>query len=831
MLFRLFSNMKLLKKLLKNNSIKTRGSLLIAATLFGNFFNFAYNAYLGRAISIEDFALISLMGSFLGLADIPINALGRSVTHKSAFLLGKYKRPAQKFWLSTRKRAFLVSLLITLGWLAITPFLQKYFHLESMMPLFAIAPIWIFGILSSVDGGYIKGNLMFGYLAVVSIVEALLRFIIVFWLANLGLGKYVYFSLPVSSFSTLLLVAFFASRLKKNNNNSEKRNSTAFPFKFFTSTAMTKVSATVYLTFDVILAKHFLPAEQAGQYALLSLTGKMVYFAGSLFSQFILPLVSHKEGEGTNSHKTFFKLLCGTFLASFSAYTVVGLFGNYTLQFLFGEKVAPIIPYASAYAGAMVAFTISTNIVAYHQIRNQYLLPFMSFLLAMSQLLLINLFHESIGDIANVMVGLGFASLLIIGTLHFMHDRFMIFLSNVNDFVDLFKPFSVKSKGTRILILNWRDTKHLWSGGAEVYIKSLADEWVKMGHHVSIFCGNDGKSKRNEVVNRVHVIRRGGFYTVYLWAFLYYAFKLRKNFDVIIDSENGIPFFSPLYSRKAIVLLIHHVHQEIFMTHLNFPFSHVAKFLEGKFMPFVYKKSIVVTVSKSSKEEIVKAGISRDDNIQIVNPGIRLSVTNVGKTKHPTFVYLGRLKPYKNVDIAISAFSKVHKIEPTSKLIIAGEGDSMKSLIEQTNNLGLENYVEFLGKVSEKKKQLILAQSWVALQPSTVEGWGITVLEANAHGTPVIASHVNGLKDSIIHGKTGLLVKVKSVSELEKAMLKLVNDRALRKSTSKNAYEWAKEFSWDRNANSFYQILSQSLEKKSERKIFPNLSLPTLNRN
>jgi glycosyltransferase involved in cell wall biosynthesis/O-antigen/teichoic acid export membrane protein len=732
-----------------------------------------------------------------------------------------------------RKKSMTISLGIAFLWVLLVPFMQGYFHLDSALPLLAVAPIWIFGILSSVDGGYIKGNLKFGSLAIVSVLEALIRFVVVFILAQNGFGKYVYVALPISSFSTFACVAYLAKKLKKETKVVELEEKNSFPYKFFATTALTKISATVYLTFDVILAKHFLPADQAGQYALLSLAGKMVYFAGSLFSQFILPLVSHDEGKGESSSLVFLKLLFGTFLASFAAFVVIGFLGNYTMPLLFGQKVLPILPLISWYAGAMVAFTVASNIVSYHQIKSQHLLPVVSFILALLQLVLISVFHKDMASIAYVMVFLGFTSLAVALILHLIHDKFMIILNNFLDFLNLFAPSNIKleEKGTNILIFNWRDTKHLWAGGAEVYIQELAKRWVNNKNSVTLFCGNDGLNPRNQTIDGVNIVRRGGFYTVYFWAFLYYVLKFRGKYDIIVDSENGVPFFSPLFTRKPVVLLIHHVHQEIFMEHLKFPFSYIAKFIEGKFMPFVYKNNQVITVSQSSMEEIVKSKIAKKERVSIINPGIEVHISKGQKSKYPSFIYLGRLKSYKNIDVAIKAFKDVSIKRNEARLSIVGEGESMVGLMKLTKKLGVDSKVNFFGKVTDKKKVELLARSWVALQPSQVEGWGITVLEANASGTPVIASKVNGLKDSIVDKKTGVLVEVRNVKALQEAMVKLIDDTKYREKLTKNAIAWSKKFSWSVSASKFEDIIEMSIANVSKRSFLPNLKLPVFNRN
>ncbi len=395
-------------------------------------------------------------------------------------------------------------------------------------------------------------------------------------------------------------------------------------------------------------------------------------------------------------------------------------------------------------------------------------------------------------------------------------DKSLIVLSNLRDLGGLFIPGKkVKGKGLRVLVFNWRDTKHAWSGGAEVYIQELSKRWAQEGNSVTLFCGNDGQSSRNETIGMVNIIRRGGFFTVYLWAILYTIFKFRNKYDVIIDSENGIPFFTPLFTRKPVILLVHHVHQEIFIEQMKFPMSHIGRFIEGKVMPLVYKNHQVITVSESSRREIVKAGIASEERVQIVNPGIEMPTKKFKKTDFPSMIYLGRLKAYKNVDVAIRAFATVAKRFANARFYIVGEGDTLGSLRDLVVKLGLEDKILFLGKVSEEEKIRLLSQSWFAVQPSTVEGWGITVIEANSCRTPVIASDTKGLRDSIVDGKTGILVKLKDTKAFSRSIKKLIVNQRLRDLASKEAYKWAKQFSWEESSRSFGHILFQEHEKRT----------------
>ena len=160
---------------LKKNQLQTKSLLLITATIVGNVFNFLYNAYLGRKASLEDFGLISLIGSFLYVTQVPFSSLSRSITHKSAFLLGQYNAPITSFWRKYRGINYWISLITAIIWLAITPILQNFFHADSLIPFIMFTPVWVIGTVSAVDRGFLTGNLLFVSLAIAGVSEAVAK--------------------------------------------------------------------------------------------------------------------------------------------------------------------------------------------------------------------------------------------------------------------------------------------------------------------------------------------------------------------------------------------------------------------------------------------------------------------------------------------------------------------------------------------------------------------------------------------------------------------------------------------------------------------------------
>ena len=369
----------------------------------------------------------------------------------------------------------------------------------------------------------------------------------------------------------------------------------------------------------------------------------------------------------------------------------------------------------------------------------------------------------------------------------------------------------------RILIFNWRDIKNPEAGGAEIYLHEQAARWVKKGCEVTLFCSAFPGCKKREIIDGINIVRAGNKYSVYFMAFLYYLFKFRNKYDIIIDAENGIPFFTPLYSSKPKVLLIHHVHKDIFFKELPFPLALIGYFLEMKLMPLIYKKVNIITVSKSSKEKILEYRLTKKP-VEIVYNGLGKAWIDkkIKKSRKPLVVYLGRFKKYKSIDILIKAFIKVNHLIPESKLLIIGKGDQEKNLKKLIKKNKMEDKIKICNalNMSEEEKINKVGKGWFAVNPSFIEGWGVTIIECNALGLPVIGSNVSGIRDSIKNGKTGLLFEYGNVDELSKKIILLIKNNKKRKELSKNALKWSKKFSWDKSAEKFLEILKRINAKK-----------------
>ena len=787
----------------------TGATLLVVALMTANFLNFVFNAFLGRHLEFEQFGILTFFNTVISLIIIFFAGLSSTVNHRTAYLNGKYGHEAGALFTKfVRNKSLYAAGACAVLWAVLSPFISNAFRIDDVIGVLMFTPVFVFATVVMVNKGYLQGNLNFVSVAIIVLAEALMKLMAAAALIFLGFENWVYLSIPFSFLCVFVLSSFLT--LNKLGI-AQGVNHFRFPKRFYSAAVVTGLSSAVFLSVDVLLAKYYLDPVVAGEYSLLSLVGKMVYFLGSLLNGFMITFVSHDSGEHKDPSQTFRRLFTAALVLTTLGVVAVGQFGYLTVPILLGDKALNIIDFLPIYTLAIGLFTVASSIVTYHLAREHYSFSVAS--LALSLLMGVGIIfnHDSIGEIVNVIFYTSVTSVLLISFLHAIQKNTKFILANMVDLLNLFKPLekqeALKDGSKRILIMNWRDTKHSFAGGAEVYIHELAKRWVKDGNQVTWFCGNDGNIPHNETIDGIRIVRRGGFYFVYVWGFIYYLTKFRGRFDVIIDCQNGIPFFSPIYAKEKIYCLLFHVHQEVFNKYLPKPLAWFASVLENRAMPYVYKNVRFMTISESTKSDMERLDI-KGKGIEVVFPGVDLGEMQPGdKNVNPTVLYLGRLKAYKSVDVLIRSFVEVVKKIENAKLLIAGSGEEEANLKALAADFGLDDNIEFLGRVTNEQKILLLQRAWVFVNPSLMEGWGITTIEANACGTPVVASDVPGLRDSVNNPHSGFLVSHGDDKALALKLVELLGNNELRDKMSANAFAWSQKFDWDHSAKKGLAVL------------------------
>lgn len=379
--------------------------------------------------------------------------------------------------------------------------------------------------------------------------------------------------------------------------------------------------------------------------------------------------------------------------------------------------------------------------------------------------------------------------------------------------------------GSHVLFLNWRDQRHPEGGGSEVYIERVAAEMVARGYRATMFCQAHANAPAEEAKrDGVQVLRRGGRHTVYLFAALVYlvgtlgfgplsARRLGRP-DLIVDVCNGLPFLSRLYARRPVIALVHHVHREQWPVVFGPVLARVGWWIESRLAVRVYRTCRYVTVSESTRRELSGLGVD-PTRIDVVHNGTPPVIgPPLPRTAHPTALVLGRLVPHKRVELAMRATALLSLELPTLELVVAGQGWWEEPLRRLAADLGIEHRVRFTGFVSEEDKHELLCRSWLALMPSIKEGWGLTIVEAAAHGTPSVAFRsAGGVSEAIIDGETGTLVD--DEVDFLRAVRRLLRDADRRAAMGNAARTYAQRFTWAASGAAFADLISGQLSAAS----------------
>ncbi|WP_068250712.1 glycosyltransferase family 4 protein [Janibacter corallicola] len=372
---------------------------------------------------------------------------------------------------------------------------------------------------------------------------------------------------------------------------------------------------------------------------------------------------------------------------------------------------------------------------------------------------------------------------------------------------------STRADGLRVLYLSWRDRENPEAGGAETFTERTSEVLTQLGHHVTLFTAAfPGASPRTRHGD-VDVVRRGSRFGVYLHG-LWHVLRHGRDYDVILDVQNGVPFWAPLVTRTPVVNVVHHVHRDQWKVVFGPFLSRLGWFLESRVAPAVYRDSRYVTVSKSTRDELAGLGVD-PERVDLVYSGNDRPedldrYTALPRTDTPSMLFLGRLVPHKHVEQAIDVLATRSRTHPDMELHVVGGGYWESALAEHAAARGVADRVHLHGFVEESVKHELLSRAWVVVMPSHKEGWGLTIVEAGLHGTPAVAYRfAGGPSESIVHGRTGLLAD--SPEEFEEHVVRLLDDAVLRRSMGRTARLYASSFDWVRTGRRLAKVIHSVL--------------------
>lgn len=378
-------------------------------------------------------------------------------------------------------------------------------------------------------------------------------------------------------------------------------------------------------------------------------------------------------------------------------------------------------------------------------------------------------------------------------------------------------PASVRTPRLRVLFLASRDIRHPANTGGDIVLQQLARYLVSVGHDVTFMASTFAGAPDRETIDGIKVVRKGGLLSLWWRTFFFYMREGRGNFNVVVVEGFGgsrIPRLTPLYVKEPIITEWHQIHAALFAVQYPRLLGPALNLLE-RITAFVHRNTIVMARTQEWAEAFPRLGF-KPSNIRVVPACIGedwlISDYEQQPVTDPCFVWLGKFRRYKCPDHAILAMHEVVKAVPRARLVLAGFHDDRSfegQLQELTDRLGLHDAISFRFGISDAEKRTLLDSSRALVLPSTVEGFGIVVLEANARRVPVLAS--TGVPiGAVADGRNGLRYAFGDIQALAQAMIRIASDDTLYAELATRSIAFAQHFEFRNVCSQYERVLLEA---------------------
>jgi len=371
-----------------------------------------------------------------------------------------------------------------------------------------------------------------------------------------------------------------------------------------------------------------------------------------------------------------------------------------------------------------------------------------------------------------------------------------------------------------IVVLNWRDLASPQTGGAEVHLHEVFARLASRGHRVLLISTKYPGLSKHENIRGLDVLRVGTpvcSNVAIPWSARQICRQWRP--DIVVDCLNKLPFFAPMFVPCPVVGIVHHLPGKSAFHEVLFPVAAGICLCE-RLIPHVYADTPIIAISRSTRDDLVLRGLT-PTNISVIELGVDHKLYRTGGPRipsEPLIVHVGRLRRYKQIDHAIKMLHILRQHKKNATLVVIGEGKDEPRLRRVAACLQVDDAVVFKGKVSDSEKLRWIQRASVAVSTSVMEGWGLSVIEANACGVPVVAYDVPGLRDSVTR-RTGRLVPLGDIERLAAEVLQFLRDDELRRRCSQQALVWSRRFTWERCADETLDVLRRSALMSSRRSL------------
>ncbi|MGA7756773.1 MAG: glycosyltransferase family 4 protein [Ilumatobacteraceae bacterium] len=361
----------------------------------------------------------------------------------------------------------------------------------------------------------------------------------------------------------------------------------------------------------------------------------------------------------------------------------------------------------------------------------------------------------------------------------------------------------------------WRDLDDPEAGGSELHADEIFRRWAGAGIEIVHRTSTIDEPREFER-HGYRVIQRGGRYDVFPRVALRQLVRRRPLDTATIEIWNGVPWFAPIWAPARRLVWMHHVHRDMWAEALPRPFDAGGRFVETRFAPLFYRRSRFATLSESSADEIEHLGIDRG-NLTVIPPGVheRFTPDETRRADHPHVAVVGRLAPVKRQRLALDALAEARRSVPELTVELVGDGPDRPLVEAWIAEHDASSWVDLRGRVSDDDLVEAYRRAWLVVSASHAEGWGMSLTEGAACGTPCVATDIAGHRGSCLAGETGVLVADPAAMGQEIASLVRDHDRRQRMAVA--AVEHARGLSWNAVAARQLDLLAASVEHSRKR--------------
>ncbi len=345
--------------------------------------------------------------------------------------------------------------------------------------------------------------------------------------------------------------------------------------------------------------------------------------------------------------------------------------------------------------------------------------------------------------------------------------------------------------------------------GKKLLVSKITKLLTNLGNSILLICYMAERGQQSDFAG-ARIIRFKSKTPAFWRSYRYYQKFLAGTVDAVIEFAGSSLIWSPLFVREPKVVIVDQPPGDITSRNISIVPALAGKRIDNLFTT-VYRHAPAFTLSESVSQQLQQMGYKGEIQVLSAAPDFPSLRRLPEKESQPTLIHCGRLAPSKGVENLIRLFSKVLGKFSHSRLWIVGQGSPRyeQHLRRLARRMHLRSKIIFWGYVSTETKKELISRAHLLINCSFSEGWGQSVLEAAALGTPAVVNNVPGVSDSVKDGITGYIASTRNMEAMAEKVTSLLENQLLYRRMQKNCLAEAKVLSWQKAGWQVLETLRQ----------------------